>query len=744
MSQSFLEDVPASKLTSSTIRRMYELIDQAKTDPKFQELVYGLTKNLAGKDYMGEVNRIFDWVKRTVRYTRDPHGVELLQDVWATLNRGRGDCDDFTILLGAACEVMGAPCRIVTVSTRPDKEPVHVYPEVKVGKRWVPLDATVRGARPGWAPRRITDRIVWLRKDVGISGYDEDTIEGLGMDFKSSMTPVNFNVPDDISHTFAKPMPGTTVVSRRRQPGAPYYKVATNSELVQSPAPGGRPYAVPMPVQPEPLPSENWSSISRTKVPMKLNPWPDQVTKWSKNWGAMLPQETVSEDREMSNLNGLGFIGTLAEDDLDFLTDAVVSDVTRHVKSGAIPASDTGKAVAATISAVKSGNPAALRSMPMTSRAVSRIARRSSAGARPSTPASSPDHPPTAGMLRHGNIRAVASEYGTDGDESCDWLPGMYGLDGQAVKQVRHNLYRQVHAHVKARLPKVAHEHGVHPRRIKGLFNPSEARRVAAMHGLGELGDTPLPIDPTTAAQAAGAITDGIMRVVDPSDSQAVSQAIESGMKAIVGASPAPAPAQASILSKLNLGGWGVPLLVVAGITGMALFMSKPKGMKFRRNPSRRRSSRRGGSGGGFEKYIPWALGAGAAYMILTPKAAPTVPGQAPAQQQGLLSSIMNMFKPSSAPTSTQQAASMVQAASNPFTSLINSIFGKPAATTTTTTKTPTPSSSGPLNIVTQQDIYGPSPSQPSGIVTSIDDVAPAPSAPEGGSSGQMIFDLDA
>lgn len=720
---------------------MYELIDQAKTDAKFQELVYGLTKGLANKDYLGEINRIFDWVKRTVRYTRDPHGVELVQDVWATLHRGRGDCDDFTILLGAACEVMGAPCRIVTVSTRPDKEPVHVYPEVKVGMRWVPLDATVRGARPGWAPRRITDRIVWLRKDVGISGYDEDTIEGLGMDFKSSMTPVNFNVPNDISHTFADPMRGDPVLSRRRQPGAPYFKVATNSELVQSPAPGGRPYAVPMPVEPEPLPSENWSSISRPKVPMKLNPWPNEVRKWSENWGAMLPQETVTEDREMSNLQGLGFIGTLAEDDLDELSSAIEDDVISQVRSGALPAAAAPRAVAATVDALKAGQKPAPGSMPKTSRAISRIARRSSAGTRTSTPASSPNHAPTSGMIRHGNIRAVASEYGTDGDESCDWLPGMYGLGGQAIKQTRNRLYTAVHAHVKRNLPRIAHQHGVHPRRIKGLFNPAEARRLASVHavaGLGELGDTPLPIDPTTTAQAASAITDGIMRIVDPSDAQAVSAAVESGMKAIVGAAPAPA-AQPSLMSKLNLGGWGVPMLVLAGITGLAFVMSKPK-TKYRRNPSRRRRS--GGRSAGLEKYIPWALGAGAAYLILKPK--PAAAGAAPAQQAGLLSSIMNMFKSGSAPTSTQQATSMVQAVSNPFTQILNTIFGKPSTSTPTATKaTTTPTTSGPLNIVTEADIYGPSSPSPSGIVTSIDDVAPAPAAvsPEGGDSS-MIFDL--
>jgi len=750
VSHSFLEDVPASRLTSSTIRRMYELIDQAKTDAKFQELVYGVTKGLPNKDYRGEVSRIFDWAKRAVRYTRDPHGVELVQDVWATLSRGRGDCDDFTILLGAACEVMGAPCQIITVSTRPDKEPVHVYPEVKLGNRWTPLDATVRGARPGWAPRRITDRIVWTRKDVGIAGYDDETIEGLGMSddlrflkddpgyyFKSSMKPVNFNTPDNISHTFADPLRGDPTLSRRRQPGAPYYKVATNSELVESPAPGNLPYGSRMPVEPEPLPSQNWSSISRPRVPMNLKPWPDEARKWSKDWGAMLPQPNVPEDREMSNVNGLGglALGSLEDDELDFLNDAIEADITRYVKSGVLPPQAAPAAVSKAVDAVRSGDRAALRTLPATSRAMRRLARPGSS-VRGQTPATSADHPPTRGMIRHGNLRAHASEYGTDFDPSCDFLPSMSGLDGSLVKNTRSKLYSKVHQHVKRHLPRVAHQAGVHPRRIKGLFNPAEGRRIeeGQVAGLGELGETPLPIDPTTTAYAAGAITDGILRVVDPADAQAVSQAVESGMKAIVGA--APAPAQPSLLSKVNLSGWGVPVLVLAGITGVAYFMSKPK-MKFRRNPSRRRSRRYGGSrsSGGFEKYIPWALGVVAAYLILKPK--PVAAGAAAPQQAGLFQNLLNMFKPSG-PTSTQQAAGMVQAVSNPFTSILNTIFGAPktAAPTTTTSTAP--------KIVTSYDIYGgsgsSSPSYSPNIVTSIDDVAPPPSS-DAGSSLNIVTD---
>jgi hypothetical protein len=278
----------------------------------------------------------------------------------------------------------------------------------------------------------------------------------------------------------------------------------------------------------------------------------------------------------------------------------------------------------------------------------------------------------------------------------------------------RARVYRAIYPFVKKHLPGAAHRAGVHPRRIQGLFRQDIFRRIKAgqMQGLGELGDTPLPVDPTTTANVASALTDGIMRTVDPTNASAVTQAVQAGMQALIG--QAPAPAKASLMDSFNLKGWGVPVAVLAAITGAAYFMSKPS-RKYRRNPSRRRGGRSGGSD--FEKYIPLAIGAVAAYMIFKPSAPPAGALQQP-QQQGLLSSIMNMFK-SSTPTSTQQTAQMVQAAANPFASIINSIFGtsKPA----TSSPAPAPSSSG-SQFVFDRDLYSSSAPAPaeSQFVTSL------------------------
>lgn len=105
------------------------------------------------KDKVGEVQALFNWVRRNVRYTRDIFRVELLHTARRMLELKAGDCDDMTILLGAMLVSTGHPVRLALVGFRPDKPHIytHIYPEVHVCGRWVAIDATVDKPM-GWAP----------------------------------------------------------------------------------------------------------------------------------------------------------------------------------------------------------------------------------------------------------------------------------------------------------------------------------------------------------------------------------------------------------------------------------------------------------------------------------------------------------------------------------------------------------------------------------------------------------------
>src|SRR5213594_2698970 len=95
------------------------------------------------KNRFGEVVALFDWVKKNIRYTRDIFRTELLHSARRMLELRAGDCDDMTILLGAMLMSTGHPVRLILAGFRRNKPHMysHIYPEVNVRGRWVPIDA---------------------------------------------------------------------------------------------------------------------------------------------------------------------------------------------------------------------------------------------------------------------------------------------------------------------------------------------------------------------------------------------------------------------------------------------------------------------------------------------------------------------------------------------------------------------------------------------------------------------------
>jgi hypothetical protein len=118
------------------------------------------------KDRFGEVGALFDWVRRNIRYTRDIFRVELLHTARRMLELRAGDCDDMTILLGAMLMSTGHPVRLALVGFRRNKPHVysHIYPEVRVCGRWIPIDATVDYPM-GWAPPALWKRICDIKQE---------------------------------------------------------------------------------------------------------------------------------------------------------------------------------------------------------------------------------------------------------------------------------------------------------------------------------------------------------------------------------------------------------------------------------------------------------------------------------------------------------------------------------------------------------------------------------------------------
>jgi transglutaminase-like putative cysteine protease len=101
--------------------------------------------NVRPKDRVGEVRALFDWVRRNIRYTRDVFRTELLHSARRMLELRAGDCDDMSILLGAMLVSTGHPVRLILTGFRPNKPHgySHIYPEVNIKGKWIPIDATL-------------------------------------------------------------------------------------------------------------------------------------------------------------------------------------------------------------------------------------------------------------------------------------------------------------------------------------------------------------------------------------------------------------------------------------------------------------------------------------------------------------------------------------------------------------------------------------------------------------------------
>lgn len=108
----------------------------------------------APRDDGCEIVKIWDFVVQNVHYVYDPNFEDFFATTKYTLDMGGGDCDDFTIVFSNLLEAIGfyTRCRVISVPDDPDNW-VHIYPLVGTPKdapsSWIPLDATVKGYKPG-------------------------------------------------------------------------------------------------------------------------------------------------------------------------------------------------------------------------------------------------------------------------------------------------------------------------------------------------------------------------------------------------------------------------------------------------------------------------------------------------------------------------------------------------------------------------------------------------------------------
>ena len=114
------------------------------------------------------LSEVFRLVQQ-IPYRRDPATMEFLQRPFATLYPAAngnariadgGDCDDKAIVIAAWAHLVGIPYRFIAASKKPDGKFHHVYPELLVGRRWIPVDATYSWSTLGYPLGQYTRTMV--------------------------------------------------------------------------------------------------------------------------------------------------------------------------------------------------------------------------------------------------------------------------------------------------------------------------------------------------------------------------------------------------------------------------------------------------------------------------------------------------------------------------------------------------------------------------------------------------------
>lgn len=150
------EDHPGGiRFTESTVRTVARLAkEHAGTWPirKMATSAVQLAR-VPDKDTRGELAALYDFVTRRVRYTRDPIGLEWVQNPARTLAEGVGDCDDIACALGSLAQSIGIPVRYAIGGPAPGRYS-HIWAEGRDRQTWIPVDPVMR-PRQGFGDRPL-------------------------------------------------------------------------------------------------------------------------------------------------------------------------------------------------------------------------------------------------------------------------------------------------------------------------------------------------------------------------------------------------------------------------------------------------------------------------------------------------------------------------------------------------------------------------------------------------------------
>lgn len=156
--------------SSDTLRAMVRAAQGPRGEKSMlvRNMMEQVTLRIQGKDYLGEIVAVRNFVAERVSYKNDPLHVELVKDpqrlIEEIIQRGMavGDCDDMACLIGTMCTQLGRVCEYVVAGFGAKGQFSHVFVRVKEPKsgQWICCDP-VAGTDERNMLQRITTYETW-------------------------------------------------------------------------------------------------------------------------------------------------------------------------------------------------------------------------------------------------------------------------------------------------------------------------------------------------------------------------------------------------------------------------------------------------------------------------------------------------------------------------------------------------------------------------------------------------------
>jgi hypothetical protein len=145
-----------------TVHNIKKIIMNAAFQPYVRRWAENIVYSIPQGDKFGEARAIYDFVVESIRYTKDPKGLEFIQTPDLLLrfieadDIATGDCDDITTLGMALLKSIGFDVAVKITSYSHKRQFQHVYGLVYVNGEWLAFDAIRPDKFLGWEAPGIT------------------------------------------------------------------------------------------------------------------------------------------------------------------------------------------------------------------------------------------------------------------------------------------------------------------------------------------------------------------------------------------------------------------------------------------------------------------------------------------------------------------------------------------------------------------------------------------------------------